>query len=160
MQPNNSQSIRENATPSSGTSPLASCKRVTPPPPGVLDEQVYYVYSAWFRFSLYCYSYCFLTSPRECFKFKNTKDNQVSNKMPFPLTLMLNSTIPVLSGHLAIPRRWPLNTGLTVLTWYQTWPVRDTLSRLICWGRYSSSIRYTILCREQTRLSRKVFTLA
>ena len=40
--------------------------------------------------------------------------------MPFPLTLMLNFTIPVLSGqpvlsgHLAIPREWPLNTGLTV----------------------------------------------
>ena len=27
---------------------------------------------------------------------------------------MLNFTIPVLSGHLAIPREWPLNTGLTV----------------------------------------------
>ena len=23
-----------------------------------------------------------------CFEFKNTKDNQVSNKMPFPLTVM------------------------------------------------------------------------
>ena len=38
--------------------------------------------------------------------------------MPFPLTLKLNFTIPVLSGqpvlsgHLAIPRGWPLNTGL------------------------------------------------
>ena len=30
----------------------------------VLDEQVYYVYPTWFLFSLYCYSYCFLTSPR------------------------------------------------------------------------------------------------
>ena len=35
--------------------------------------------------------------------------------MPLPLTLMLNFTIPVLSGHLAIPRGWPLNTGFTVL---------------------------------------------
>ena len=30
----------------------------------VLDEQVYYVYSAWFLFSLFCYSYCFITSTR------------------------------------------------------------------------------------------------
>ena len=35
--------------------------------------------------------------------------------MPLPRTLMLNFTIPVLSGHLAIPRGWPLNTGFTVL---------------------------------------------
>ena len=34
MQPHNSQSSRENATPSSGTSPVASYKEV-PPPPGV-----------------------------------------------------------------------------------------------------------------------------
>ena len=34
-----------------------------------------------------------------CFYFKNTKDNQVSSKMPSPLTLMLNFTTPVLSGH-------------------------------------------------------------
>ena len=32
------------------------------------------------------------------FLFKNTKDNQVLNKKPSPLTLMLNFTIPVLSG--------------------------------------------------------------
>ena len=31
MQPHSSQSSRENATPSSGTSPLASYKEVTPP---------------------------------------------------------------------------------------------------------------------------------
>ena len=28
----------------------------------------------------------------------------LKKKMSFPLTLMLNFTIPVLSGHLAIPR--------------------------------------------------------
>ena len=33
MEPHDSQSSRENATPSSGTSPLASYKEV-PPPPG------------------------------------------------------------------------------------------------------------------------------
>ena len=33
MQPHSSQSSRENATPSSGTSPLASYKGVPPPPP-------------------------------------------------------------------------------------------------------------------------------
>ena len=33
MQPHYSQSSRENATPSSGTSPLASHKEVPPPPP-------------------------------------------------------------------------------------------------------------------------------
>ena len=33
IQPHSSQSSRENATPSSGTSPLASYKEVTPPPP-------------------------------------------------------------------------------------------------------------------------------
>ena len=33
MRPHYSQSSRENATPSSGTSPLASCKEETPPPP-------------------------------------------------------------------------------------------------------------------------------
>ena len=33
MQPYSSQSSRENATPSSGTSPLASYKEVPPPPP-------------------------------------------------------------------------------------------------------------------------------
>ena len=33
MRPHNSQSSRENATPSSGTSPLASYKEVPPPPP-------------------------------------------------------------------------------------------------------------------------------
>ena len=35
MRPHDSQSSRENATPSSGTSPVASYKEV-PPPPGVL----------------------------------------------------------------------------------------------------------------------------
>ena len=35
MRPHYSQSTRENATPSSGTSPLASYKEVTPPPPRV-----------------------------------------------------------------------------------------------------------------------------
>ena len=34
MQPHSSQSSRENATPSSGTSPLASYKEVPPPPSG------------------------------------------------------------------------------------------------------------------------------
>ena len=33
MRPHYSQSSRENATPSSGTSPLASYKEVPPPPP-------------------------------------------------------------------------------------------------------------------------------
>ena len=33
MRPHYSQSTRENATPSSGTPPLASYKEVTPPPP-------------------------------------------------------------------------------------------------------------------------------
>ena len=33
--PNYSQFSREEATPSSGTSPLASYKEVTPPPPGI-----------------------------------------------------------------------------------------------------------------------------
>ena len=33
MRPHDSQSSRENATPSSGTSPLASYKEVPPPPP-------------------------------------------------------------------------------------------------------------------------------
>ena len=32
MRPHYNHSSRENATPSSGTSPLASCKGVTPPP--------------------------------------------------------------------------------------------------------------------------------
>ena len=35
MQPHYSQSSRENATPSSGTSPVASYKEVPPPHPGV-----------------------------------------------------------------------------------------------------------------------------
>ena len=35
MRPHYSQSSRENATPSSGTSPLASYKEVPPPPPGI-----------------------------------------------------------------------------------------------------------------------------
>ena len=35
MRPHYSQSSRENATPSSGTSPLASYKEVPPPPPPV-----------------------------------------------------------------------------------------------------------------------------
>ena len=34
MQPHYSQSSRENATPSSGTSPVASYREVPPPPPG------------------------------------------------------------------------------------------------------------------------------
>ena len=34
MQPHYSQSSRENETPSSGTSPLANYKKVTPPPGG------------------------------------------------------------------------------------------------------------------------------
>ena len=33
MRPHDSQTSRENATPSSGTSPLASYKEVAPPPP-------------------------------------------------------------------------------------------------------------------------------
>ena len=36
MQPHYSQSSRENATPSSGTSPVASYKEVPPPPPGFM----------------------------------------------------------------------------------------------------------------------------
>ena len=76
---------------------------------------VYYIYSAWFPFSLYSYSYCFLTSPCECFQFKYTYDHQISNKMPFKLTLMSNFTIPVLSSHLAIPPGWRLlSATLTV----------------------------------------------
>ena len=41
MRPHSSQSSRKNATPSSGTSPLASYKEVTPPPPppGSWDAQ-------------------------------------------------------------------------------------------------------------------------
>ena len=35
MRPHDSQSSRENATPSSGTSPVASYKEVPPPPPRV-----------------------------------------------------------------------------------------------------------------------------
>ena len=42
MQPHSSQSSRENATPSSGTSPLASYKEVPPspppPPPGTVTK--------------------------------------------------------------------------------------------------------------------------
>ena len=39
MRPHYSQSSRENATPSSGTSPLASYKEVSPPPPpGSFDQ--------------------------------------------------------------------------------------------------------------------------
>ena len=38
MQPHSSQSSRENATPSSGTSSLASYKEVPPPPPGTFVE--------------------------------------------------------------------------------------------------------------------------
>ena len=41
MRPHSSQSSRENATPSSGTSPLASYKEVTPPG--------YFHYSRYFR---------------------------------------------------------------------------------------------------------------
>ena len=33
MRPHYSHYSRENATPSSGTSPIASCKKVPPPPP-------------------------------------------------------------------------------------------------------------------------------
>ena len=40
MRPHNSQSSRENATPSSGTSPLATYKEV-PPPPGPKIEALY-----------------------------------------------------------------------------------------------------------------------
>ena len=63
-----------------------------------------------------------------CFYLK-IKDNQVSNKNPFPLTLMLNFMIPVLSGqpvissHLAIPRGWPLNEGLIVHQTTGTTPI-------------------------------------
>ena len=38
MRPHYGQSSRENGTPSSGTSPLASYKEVPPPPPGVLPS--------------------------------------------------------------------------------------------------------------------------
>ena len=38
MRPHYSQSSRENATPSSGTSPLASYKGVPPPPPRDIQE--------------------------------------------------------------------------------------------------------------------------
>ena len=37
MRPHDSQSSRENVTPSSGTSPLDFCKEV-PPPPGVFEK--------------------------------------------------------------------------------------------------------------------------
>ena len=40
MRPHYSHSSRENATPSSGTSPLASCKGV-PPPPGELFNRYF-----------------------------------------------------------------------------------------------------------------------
>ena len=42
MQPRYSQSSRENATPSGGTSPLASYKEVTPPPPQASRELLYF----------------------------------------------------------------------------------------------------------------------
>ena len=38
MRPHYRQSSRKNATPSSGTSPLASYREVPPPPPGQLSE--------------------------------------------------------------------------------------------------------------------------
>ena len=34
--------------------------------------------------------------------------------MPFLQIMMLNFPIPVLGGHLAIPRGWPLNTGIYI----------------------------------------------
>ena len=40
MRPHYSQSSCENATPSSGTSPLASYREVPPPPPGLLDPHL------------------------------------------------------------------------------------------------------------------------
>ena len=40
MRPHDSQSSRENATPSSGTSPVASYKEVPPPPPGKLNYEI------------------------------------------------------------------------------------------------------------------------
>ena len=39
MRPHYNQSSRENATPSSGTSPLASYKEVPSPPPGILKDR-------------------------------------------------------------------------------------------------------------------------
>ena len=42
MQPHYSQSSRENATPSSGTSPVASYKEVPPPPPRALYAVLFY----------------------------------------------------------------------------------------------------------------------
>ena len=42
MRPHYSQSSRENVTPPSGTSPLASCKGVPPPPGGGRGEWVGY----------------------------------------------------------------------------------------------------------------------
>ena len=39
VRPHYSQSSRENATPSSGTSPLASCKEVLPPPGAFCAEK-------------------------------------------------------------------------------------------------------------------------
>ena len=39
MQPHYRQSSRENTSPSSGTSPLASYKEVPPSPPGVADAK-------------------------------------------------------------------------------------------------------------------------
>ena len=39
MRPHDIQSNRENATPSSGKSPVASYKEVPPPPPGNGNEQ-------------------------------------------------------------------------------------------------------------------------
>ena len=62
--------------------------------------------------------------------------------MPFPLTLMMNFTIPVLSGqpvlsgHLAIPRGLPLNTGLTVGRYpscSSNWTVRAITGALNKW---------------------------
>ena len=40
MQPHYSQSSRENATPSNGTSPLTSYKEVPPSPPGPLSDHL------------------------------------------------------------------------------------------------------------------------
>ena len=58
MRPHSSLSSRENATPVSGTSPLASCKGVFPPPPSPL--RVYNLYFLWIFSSCALFAACII----------------------------------------------------------------------------------------------------
>ena len=69
MRPHYSHSSRENATPSSGTSPLASCKRLSPPPPGL--HHLLWFRSAGYSWNFFSRGYC---------NFKPNQDGNSNSK--------------------------------------------------------------------------------